>query len=180
MKHVPNILTFIRLALIPVFVAVFFSDMDQSRFVALGIYAVASFTDLIDGQIARKYNVVTELGKVMDPLADKLMLVTVIVSFYYAGDIPWFIPVIVLVKEAFMIIMGLILYNKKERVVIPANYFGKTATVLFTLAIVLTFFLPGNGWVLALMYATIALKVVALISYIFTYKKMKQKISQEG
>jgi cardiolipin synthase len=175
MKYVPNILTLIRLALIPVFVLVFFSNMDQARYVALGVYAVASFTDLIDGQIARKFNVVTEIGKVLDPLADKLMLITVIICFYFAKDVPLLIPAIVLTKEAFMILMGIILYSQKDRVVIPANYFGKTATVLFTLAIVLVFFLPGNPWVLTLMYIAIALKVAALISYTITYRNLKQK-----
>lgn len=175
MKHVPNLLTILRMILIPVFVLVFFSKMENARYWALGVYAVASFTDLIDGQIARKFNVVTELGKVLDPLADKLMLITVIISFFVADVIPWYIPAVVLTKEVFMIISGLILYNRKDRVVIPANYFGKTATVLFTVAIILLFFLPGNSWVVLLMMVAIALKVTALITYVITYRKLKQK-----
>lgn len=175
MKYVPNILTLIRLALIPVFIWVFFSQMEHSRYWALGIYALASFTDFVDGQVARKFDVVSELGKVLDPLADKLLQITVVVSFFFSGDIPWYIPAIVLIKEAFMIVMGLILYNKKTRVVIPANYYGKTATVFFTAAIILMFFLPGNQWVLGLMIFAMVLRVVAIVSYIFTYKKLKGK-----
>lgn len=174
MKYVPNILTVLRMILIPVFVLVFFSDMEQARYWALVVYVLASLTDLIDGQIARKFNVVTELGKVLDPLADKLMLISVIISFFIHGDVPWYIPAVVLTKEAFMIITGLILYNRKDRVVIPANYFGKMATVLFTLAIVLLFFYPGNFWVIALMVGAILLKITALISYALIYRNLKQ------
>ncbi|MBF7096184.1 CDP-diacylglycerol--glycerol-3-phosphate 3-phosphatidyltransferase [Alkalibacter mobilis] len=173
MKNVPNILTIIRMILLPVFVLVFFSDMENSRYWALGVYALASFTDLIDGQIARKFNVVTELGKVLDPLADKLMLMTVLICFYLAGFIPPLILGVVIVKELFMIGSAMILYNREDRIVIPANYFGKSATVLFTLSIILMFFMPGNPWVLYLMYFSIAVKISALISYFFTYKKLK-------
>lgn len=175
MKYVPNILTLIRLAMIPVFIWIFFSQMEQSRYLALAVYAFASFTDFVDGQIARRFNVVSELGKVLDPLADKLLQITVVVSFFFKGYIPWYIPAIVLIKEAFMIVSGLILYNKKTRVVIPANWYGKIATVVFTASIILMFFFPGNTWVLGLMIAAMVLRVVAIISYVYTYRRLEQQ-----
>jgi cardiolipin synthase len=175
MKNVPNILTVIRMALIPVFVYVFFSEAQNSRYLALGVYAVASLTDLVDGYIARKYDVVTDVGKVLDPLADKLMLLTVLVCLYISGDVPGLILAIVLMKEGFMITIGLILYHKKDRIVVPANYFGKSATVLFTVSIVLVFLFPGNANVMYLMYISIVLKFIALFKYYFTYQAERKR-----
>ncbi len=175
MKNVPNVLTIIRMVLIPVFVYVFFSDMENSRYWALAVYALASFTDLVDGYIARKFDVVTDVGKVLDPLADKLMLLTVLVCLFLAGDVPSIILAIVLFKEGFMITIGLILYHKKNRIVVPANYYGKSATVLFTVSIVLVFLFPGNANVMYLMYISIALKFIALFKYYFTYQAEKKR-----
>lgn len=89
MKNIPNILTVFRLILAPVFVVVFFSGMDNAHTLALIVYIVASFTDFLDGYMARRYNLITELGKVLDPFADKVMLITVLVSLYIWGRIPW-------------------------------------------------------------------------------------------
>ena len=174
MKNIPNILTVIRLILAPVFVVVFFSGKENAHDLALIVYIVASFTDFLDGYLARRYNLITELGKVLDPFADKVMLITVLICLYIWGRIPLIIPVIVVVKEVFMIVSGLILYLRKERMVIPSNIFGKSATVMFMLSIMLLMIFPENDNFVYLLYLTILVKIIAFISYRITYVRNKK------
>jgi cardiolipin synthase len=173
MKNIPNVLTVFRLILAPVFVLVFFSGKENAHTLALIVYIVASFTDFLDGYLARRYNLITELGKVLDPFADKVMLITVLVSLYIWGRIPLVIPIVVVAKELFMIVSGLILYLKKERMVIPSNIFGKSATVMFMLSIVLLMMFPENDSFVYLLYLTVLVKIIAFISYRITYVKNK-------
>lgn len=165
MKNIPNILTVFRLVLAPVFVIVFFSEIENAHFIALMVYITASFTDFLDGYIARRYDLITEIGKVLDPLADKVMLVTVLVCLFLSGRIPLVVPVVVLFKELFMIVSGLILYFRKERMIIPSNIFGKSATVMFMLSILFLMLFPENNKIIYLLYITILVKIIAFISY---------------
>ncbi|NTW70928.1 MAG: CDP-diacylglycerol--glycerol-3-phosphate 3-phosphatidyltransferase [Eubacteriaceae bacterium] len=180
MKNIPNILSGLRILLVPVFVYVFFSDLENARLAALGVYAAASFTDLLDGYIARKYNYITDLGKVLDPFADKLMLLTVLVSLYLKGIIPGFILPVVIIKEAFLILSTSVLFFRKDRIVIPANIFGKSATVLFTVSIVLMMIFPENKQLYFMLYASIVLTMTALVSYLYTYwQAIKKRRTEE-
>jgi cardiolipin synthase len=138
---------------------------------------VASLTDFLDGYIARKYNLITEIGKVLDPFADKVMLITVLICLYISGRIPLVIPVVVVVKEIFMIISGLILYFRKERMVIPSNILGKSATVMFMLSILLLMLFPNNDSFVYLLYITVIVKIIAFISYRRIYVKNKKEMN---
>lgn len=133
---IPNMLTLLRFALIPVFIKVFFSGSPNYITYALGIYLLAGVTDVLDGYIARKYNLITKWGQAMDPLADKLMLLTVIISFTMKGLFPIAVLIIVGLKEVMMVLGGIFLYTRKGKVVIPANRYGKMATVLFYILII--------------------------------------------
>jgi cardiolipin synthase len=177
MKNIPNILTIFRLLLAPVFVLVFFSEISNAHALALLVYIVASLTDFLDGYIARKYNLITEIGKVLDPFADKVMLITVLICLYISGRIPLVIPVVVVVKEIFMIISGLILYFRKERMVIPSNILGKSATVMFMLSILLLMLFPNNDSFVYLLYITVIVKIIAFISYRRIYVKNKKEMN---
>ena len=101
------------------------------------VYVLAFFTDVLDGYIARKHDWITNIGKVLDPLADKLMMIAALLCFYRAGKVPLFILLIAMCKEVLMITIGAFLYTKK--VVVYADWFGKIATGLFVIAVVLTF-----------------------------------------
>ena len=105
--NVPNVLTMIRMALIPVFWILFFTE--GCRYWALAVYVIASLTDLADGYIARKYNLITDFGKLMDPMADKLMVVSMMMAWGIVGVLPVAPLVIVFIKETIMVI-GSVLY----------------------------------------------------------------------
>lgn len=133
--NIPNLLTLLRLALIPVFV-VFFEILHNPLAGAI-VFIIAAFTDWLDGFLARRWNQISDFGKVMDPLADKLMLVTALICMARNDMVPWIIVVFVLAKEAMMIIAGIILYHKK--VVVYSKLCGKIATVAFTVAVAVSF-----------------------------------------
>ncbi len=133
--NIPNALTIIRLFLIPFFILIFFSHVHNHLIMASIIFVLAGITDVLDGYIARKFNLITKWGQAMDPLADKLMQLTVLSCLTIDGLIPvWFI-VIYGVKELSMIFGGIVLYTKKGKMVIPANAFGKVATIIFYIAV---------------------------------------------
>lgn len=134
--NIPNLLTLFRILLIPVFIAVFNSNIENNTLIALGIFLLAGLTDLLDGYIARKYNMITRLGTLLDPLADKLMLITVLICLALKDYFPLWIAALVIIKEAAMIGGGVFLYYSKRSIVIPANLYGKAATAAFYLAVI--------------------------------------------
>ena len=133
--NVPNLLTMIRMLLIPVYWVLFMQD---HRYIALGVFIAASLTDLADGYIARKYHLITDFGKLMDPLADKLMVLSVMLSLAIKGLAPWPALAILLAKEATMVAGGLILYRLD--VVVYAIKIGKYAQALVVAALLSCFF----------------------------------------
>ena len=172
--NVPNVLTMIRIVLIPVFVAVFFSTPEgQDRIAALAVFAAASITDMFDGMLARKLNQITDFGKLFDPLADKVMVVTALICDASVGVFPWIAIVIVAVKELIMLVGGMVMLSKD--VVVYSNYVGKTAQVFFIAALLLSFFHPSleasDFRVLGmtpdrlLLWITVALSLSALVVY---------------
>ena len=166
---IPNVLTMIRLLLIPVFVIVFFNTpAGQDRIAALIIFAAASITDMFDGMLARKLNQITDFGKLFDPLADKLMVITAMVCQAIAGVFPWAAVAIVACKELIMMLGGLFMLSRN--VVVYSNYVGKTAQVFFILSLILSFFhyrleALGVQADIILLWITVGLSLVALVIY---------------
>lgn len=171
MKYVPNILTIFRLILVPVFAIVFFSEIENAKYIAILIFLAASFTDFLDGYIARKYNAVSKVGIVLDPLADKLMLLTALCSLTVNSAVPLFLFALFFAKEIFMIVAGTFLWNKKENVVIPSSLPGKLATALSMVVVIMIIIFPGNKILIALLVIVFILKLFALYTYIKVYKK---------
>ncbi len=134
MKHIPNILSVFRLILVGVFIFLF---VKEQYLWCMIVYITAFGTDVLDGYLARRNNWITNAGKVLDPLADKLMLIAVLSCFYAVGEIPLYVLLIIVAKDVIMIVIGAFLYSKK--VVVYADWFGKIATGLFCAAIILTF-----------------------------------------
>ena len=171
---IPNILTMIRLFLIPVFVVVFFSTPhDRNKIAALVIFAAASITDMFDGMLARKLNQITDFGKLFDPLADKVMVVTAMVCQALIRVFPWVAIAIVAAKELLMMLGGLFMLSRN--VVVYSNYVGKTAQVFFIASLLLSFFHPslvarniclfGLTADLLLLWITVVLSLAALAVY---------------
>ena len=160
--NIPNALTTLRFLLIGVFLYFFWGP--HNYLAACIVYVVAGITDLLDGWIARKFDMITDIGKLIDPLADKLMLIAALVSFWLDGRIPLAILAIVVIKELLTVIGGLYLYRKK--IVVYADWIGKIATAAFTVGVILTFFsdkvYPLN---LVFLYIAVALAVAALVYY---------------
>jgi len=178
MKYLPNIITIVRLILIPVFVFFFFSPVMYNHLYALAVFLIAGITDLIDGYIARKYNVITDVGKVLDPLADKLMLLTALTCLTIYGIIPLWVLTIMMVLESLLIIAGVYLYYNKKRDVVPANKLGKGATVLFAAAVVLMVLLPGHTVTWLVLAAAVAAKLISFLYYTRNFidnEKLKSK-----
>lgn len=167
--NIPNILTMFRLFLIPVFILIFFSGIGNSLILAVAIFLVAGFTDVLDGYIARKFNMITKWGIVLDPLTDKLMLLTVLSCLVIEGYTPLWILLVIGAKEIFMIICGTLLYRQDW--VIPSNIFGKVSTLLFYLSILIISlgFRYGNY----LLYVAVFSAVVAFVNYLVIYLKSK-------
>jgi cardiolipin synthase (CMP-forming) len=174
MKNIPNYLTVFRLVLVPVFVVVFFSDISNNSLWAFGVYALASVTDVLDGYIARKYQLITEIGIVLDPLADKVMLITAVICLYIDHRIPLIAVVVIVIKESFMILSGFILFYRKDKMVISSNIFGKMATVAITLSIVLLILIPSYKIGIYILYVAIGSKIIAFVSYMKLYREKKR------
>lgn len=166
--HIPNILTTVRFLLAPIFVIVFFSSHDNYLRLSAYIFVLAGITDLLDGYIARKYNYITKWGQAMDPLADKIMQLTVLFCLTVYKFLPIWVLVIVGVKEIMMIIGGIILYTKRNHVVVPANSYGKISTIIFYVAILfVTFGLPYGKYlvtfaILVTLYAFIRYFIIGM------------------
>ena len=131
LKHVPNILTIIRFLLIPFII---FNIFTGNYILAFVFFTISGITDIADGFIAWKFNLISNFGKLMDPLADKLTQISTLTSLVLTNIIPIWILIIVLLKEFIMIVGASFLYGKD--VVVYSRWYGKLATVLFYVAIV--------------------------------------------
>ncbi len=182
---IPNVLTMLRLILVPVFVVLFWNDYRKA---ALVCFVVASFTDFLDGFLARKLNQITDFGKLFDPLADKLMVLTALVCQALAGVLPWAAIAIVGAKELYMILGGA--YMLRRGIVVYANMAGKVAQVCFIASLILSFFqeelrnagvlLFGLTPDLILLWITVGLSLFAMGSYTWSaYRKIKEAPSEE-
>ena len=136
LKYIPNILTIIRFLLIPVIIFFIFSG---NYILAFVFFTICGLTDIADGFIARKFNLISNFGKLMDPLADKLTQIGTLASLVFMNIIPIWILLIVLLKEFIMICGASFLYGKD--VVVYSKWYGKLATVLFYIAIVISLLL---------------------------------------
>jgi cardiolipin synthase len=177
--NIPNILSIFRLALVPVFVTVYFGGSQNSHIYATGVYVLAAVTDFLDGRIARKYNLVSKLGRILDPLGDKIMTFAVLLCITIDKLVPVWAVVIFFIKEGLMAIGGLLIY-KKYTDMPPANYIGKTATVVFVVVCALLMLIDDIPKVYATAMISIAIIVMlaAFVSYLVRYIKMMQSMKQ--
>lgn len=165
MKYVPNILTVLRLLLVPVFIRLYLSDLPHNGFWALLVFLIAGLTDLLDGWVARHFDAVTKTGIVLDPLADKLMLLAVLGVLAWDGKLPFFVFWVMAVMESALMLFGVVMLLRKDRTVVPANRYGKNASLAFTLAVVLLFVLPRSPLALTAALAALGLKLLAFSVY---------------
>ena len=135
--NLPNKLTLLRILLIPVFMGILYWGFPGANYAALAVFIIASFTDLLDGKIARKYNLVTDFGKFADPLADKMLVTAAMLWFVEIGQMPAWALLIVVVRE--FAVSGLRMIASDKGRVIAAGWSGKVKTASTMVCIVLMF-----------------------------------------
>ncbi len=175
LKHIPNILTVIRFLLIPVIIFYIFTG---NYILAFVFFTISGFTDIADGFIARRFNLISNFGKLMDPLADKLTQIATIASLVFTNIIPIWILLIVLLKEFIMICGASFLYGKD--VVVYSRWYGKLATVLFFIAIVVSLLLKQYEITGIWKNLDLGLFTLALVSTIFSLIMYVKDLYQKG
>lgn len=175
MKKVPNMISLFRICLVPVFVVAYFGDQNHMKIYAALVYALAAVSDFLDGYIARKYKVDSNLGKVLDPLGDKMITVAAMTCITIDGLIEFWAVSVLVVKEILMGIGGLVLHKVAHAEIPSSNILGKASTVVFFL-VCATLMLLGDiiphGAVIALISLAIAVTFLALVSYVFKYSSV--------
>ncbi|MDD4211538.1 MAG: CDP-alcohol phosphatidyltransferase family protein [Clostridia bacterium] len=164
---VPNILTLLRLFLVPIFVVTFFY---VNEMLALAIFVIAGLTDILDGYIARRFNSISNLGKVLDPLADKTLRLSTIAVFVVANILPLWVLIVMVSFDALLIITSAVLFKKNY--VVSSNVFGKLAGFFNMFALTLCFFYsyiaPAH---LIFIYISVVLVFISIITYALKVKK---------
>lgn len=183
-KHIPNILTILRFFIIPFIVYYLIGDNYIAAFILL---TLSGLTDVLDGAIARKFNFITNFGKLIDPLADKVTQLSLLCTLVFKGIIPLWILVIVLLKEAFMVCGASFLYGRD--LVVSSKWYGKAATVLFYLAIAVSLlirqFKLDFTFDITLYYLALFMTLFSLVMYFREFyikgyfKKENLKLNEE-
>jgi len=173
--NLPNKLTIARMCMVPLFMIALMMNTPASRLIATVIFALASLTDMLDGKIARKYNMVTNFGKLMDPLADKVLTAAAMICLVELGDLAAWIAVVIIFRE--YLITGLRSVAASENIVVAANIWGKVKTVCQMIALMLLMVKPqivdlcGINIGLWLMYVAVALTIYSGLDYVLKLNK---------
>ena len=179
--NLPNVLTIIRLFLSPVFVFVYSLDDGMvTRIIAAAIFLIASVTDILDGYIARKYNLITNFGKLADPIADKLMQISAIGCLAFGNRISLWVFGLFVLKEAIMILGGMNLL--KNKFVVQSKKSGKIATVLLFISVIIIIItdnrvLPSKQATFLMSFSIIA-TIIAFFDYAKMYIKVKENMAK--
>lgn len=173
--NLPNKLTIFRVILIPFFVLFLLVDITAyDKWIALAIFIIASFTDFLDGHIARKYHLVTNFGKFMDPLADKLLVCSALICLIELDRIPSWIVIVIIARE--FIISGFRLVASDNGVVIAASYWGKFKTTfqIVMICLMIADLPPLTIVTQIVMWVALALTVISLADYLIKNKSVMQ------
>ena len=164
LAHLPNALTLLRLALIPIFVALMLAQ-DPANWAAGIVFAVAGITDQVDGSLARRWHVESQFGKVADPLADRLMIDAAAVMLWVTDRLPWYAALVILARDLFMVAGYKLVVNRGYD--FEVTRVGKVATwVLYAAIGVVIVTDPGVDWPVWLFWAGVALALVAAVQYV--------------
>lgn len=171
---IPNALSFFRLALIPIYISIYLNAQTATDyFLAAGILAVSCLTDLADGRIARQYNMVTTLGKILDPLADKMTQFTLIVCLAIKYPILWYVLILFMVKELFQLIAGGI--KLKQGIILKGALFsGKICTTVLFCSLIVLVMVPTLTHLSVTILATtdFIFLLYSFINYLYVYFKV--------
>ncbi len=169
---IPNLVTFLRVLLVPVILWLLTLDDPTARWWALGVFVFAAWTDSIDGWVARRLDGVTAWGQLADPIADKLLVIGVLASLALVGELPWWAVVVIVGREVAVTVLRVRLV-RRQRHVMPASVWGKVKTVSQIVAIA-AYLLPGLSPVVAdwLLVVAVALTVWSGVEYGFRARRL--------
>ena len=171
---IPNLMGYFRVLLIPVFCWLYLNAETQGDILwAAAVVALSSLTDLFDGMVARKFNMVTDLGKIVDPVADKLTHAALAVCLATRYPLMWLLIGLMVVKESYMAVMGVI-FLKKGRMIDGAMWFGKVCTATLFVGMLVLFLFPGFDITVAdtLIGFMMIVMLVTFVKYIILYTRM--------
>jgi CDP-diacylglycerol--glycerol-3-phosphate 3-phosphatidyltransferase len=168
--NLPNLLTILRVVLVPVIVVALLAESPNGDALAAAVFAVAAFTDGLDGYVARSRSSVTTFGKLMDPLADKLLITAALVALVSLNRIAAWVAMVIIARE--LAVSGLRIIAAEQGAVVPASWLGKVKTFLKTAAIfALIIFEPAPLAVDVLLYLAVAMTVVSGADYFFGLRR---------
>lgn len=174
---IPNLLSLFRLILIPVYVVIYLNATEPVHFyIAGGILAVSCLTDLVDGQIARRFNMISTVGKVLDPFADKLTQFTLAICLAVQYPVVWTMVVLIFVKELFQLIAGIVAYRKGQ-ILKGALMSGKICTTVLFLSLIILVLTPPNFLTDQVVTAVTAVDIVFLLVSFVSYARVYYKHS---
>ncbi len=182
LKNIPNILSTVRILLVLVFLYVFF--IADNIYLALTVFLIAGATDVVDGYLARRNNWITNLGKILDPLADKLMQCTVLISLWIKNIVPLWFVIPFFAKEIFTLIIGFIVI-KRRSVNVVSKWYGKFAVCLFYATIAISVlckdFLEENPVIAIFIFTpAVVFALGALAAYVKHYSYLKKEEVKHG
>lgn len=167
--NLPNVLTSLRIVLVPVFVWLVLS---HAQWWSFGLFIALMITDKLDGDIARSRGIVTNFGKIADPIADKALMISALVSLNLTGALAWWITVVIVVRELGITFWRM--YQLRRGLVVPASKGGKVKTTLQAVAVAL-YLMPLPGWLLLprslVMLAAVAVTVITGVQYLLDSRK---------
>lgn len=164
--NLPNWITIFRFALIPVYI---YFILEEQLYEAFGVVVLAGLTDILDGYLARSRKQVTIVGKMLDPLADKTLMIVVILSFLYLKLIPWEAALAIFIRDIGMII-GSAIFHFRGLKTVPANMMGKLTTIMYYLAILLVIF--KIDFAVTYLWGVIIFSFLTSFVYIFQFKSL--------
>ena len=168
--NVPNVLTLLRIVAVPVLVVALLDETPDGDLIAAAVFALAAVTDGLDGYIARRQQSITTFGKLMDPLADKLLIVAALISLVSLDRLAAWAAMVIIARE--IAVTGLRGLAAERGVVIAASWLGKVKTLLQVVAIFsLIAFEPAPAWADALLYLAVAVTVISGADYFFGLRK---------
>ncbi|HWI09428.1 MAG TPA: CDP-diacylglycerol--glycerol-3-phosphate 3-phosphatidyltransferase [Solirubrobacteraceae bacterium] len=169
--NLPNVLTVIRILLVPVLVVALLDGTANGDLLAAIVFAVASFTDAMDGYLARTRNAITNFGKLMDPIADKLLIIAALVALVSLDRLAAWVAMVIIARELTVTVTRM--HATQQGVVIASNWWGKAKTIVQVAAI---FFLiavePSPMWVDGLVYGMVAITIVSGVDYFFGLRRV--------
>ncbi len=172
--NLPNLLTVLRIMLVPALVVALLGNTPGGDVLAAIVFALASLTDFVDGYLARAREEITTFGKLMDPLADKLLIVAALISLVSLHRLAAWVAMVIITRELAVTVLRL--GATQAGVVMAASMFGKLKTCLQIAAILAIIAVPGQPvWVTALLYVTVAVTVLSGLDYFFGVRRLMQQ-----